>query len=137
MNKIYWWKVRYGFNASDCVVIQESEIEKAIYAQIKKAPIQLGDKYINGSNIIVIEPNYHKYTGWFDSYEPKEADDFLQIKRDCPDFTGRLEHYKNRVQYLLQNGKQDLIGKNVELPEIQREPVALPESKTLADKMQM
>lgn len=136
--KIYWWRVKYGYNASDKVTIPESELEKAIYAQIKKAPIQLGDKYINGTNIIVIEPNYHKYTGWYESYEPKEAYDFLQIERDAPDFTGRLEHYKTRVQYLLQSGKTNEIGKNIEIPELSNPIKEISaEVKMLADKFKM
>lgn len=137
-----YWKVKYGYSVADQVSIEEKELEKAIFAQIKKVPIQLANKYINGSNIIVIEPHYHKYTGWYDYYEPKDGDDWKQIERDCPSFDGWLEYYKTRVQYLMQNNRTQEIGKNVSLPELP-EPTEKPkneiseEVKKLSDKFKI
>jgi hypothetical protein len=114
--KKHYFKVKYGYSTSDQVSITTEDLEKAIYAQIKGVPIQLGTAYINGRNIISITPHYHKHTGWYDYYEPQSGEDWEQIKRDCPDYTGIVEHYKERVSYLLQNGKENLIGKNTEIP---------------------
>lgn len=113
-----YFKVKFGFNMSDQVSIGEEELEKAVYAQIMGLPIQLGNSYINGRNIISISPHWHKHTGWYDWYEPSSGDDFLQIKRDCPDYTGVIEYYKNRVNLLMQSGRTKEIGKNIDLPEL-------------------
>lgn len=110
-----YFKVKYGYGVSDQVSIEEDELEKAIYAQLMKKPVQLGSAFISGSNIIAITPHYHKHTGWYDWYEPKTGEDWEQIERDCPDYKGVIEHYKQRVQYLLSNNKEKFIGKNIEI----------------------
>lgn len=115
-----YFKVKYGYSTADQVSITENEIEKAIYAQIKGVPVQFGDAYINGRNIISITPHWHKHTGWYDYYEPTTGDDWKQIERDCPSYEGVVEYYKNRVSHLLETGKQNLIGKNVPIPEIEK-----------------
>lgn len=107
-----YFKVKYGYNASDSVSIEAKDLEKAIYAQIKGVPIQLGNSYINGRNIISITPHWHKHTGWHDWYEPKDGTDWEQIKRDCPDYENDIENCKIKVQQLIQSGKIELIGKN-------------------------
>jgi len=106
-----FFKVKYGYSVSDQVSISENELDKAIYAQIQGVPIHLGTKYINGKNIIVIEPHYHKYTGWYDYYEPKDGEDWEQIKRDCPNFDGVIENHKMYVNQLMSESKIQLIGK--------------------------
>lgn len=122
--KEYFFRVKYGFNASDQVSIPESDVEKAIGARLKGVPVGLGGKYINGSNIIVIEPHYHRYTGWNDWYEPRNGEDWEQVKRDCPDdIDKRLEYYERRVKHLITSGRQREIGKNVEIPEIKMEQI--------------
>lgn len=144
MEQKRFWKVKYGFTASDQVSIEEGgELEKAIYAQLKGVPVQLGNSFVNGRNIISISPHYHKYTGWYDYYEPTTGDDFAQIKRDCPSFDGHLELYKERVSYLLQNNQTSLIGKNVNLPNLNevkqlenRGPISN-EVKALANKFRI
>lgn len=116
----YYWRVKYGFSTSDQVSIEESELEKAIYAQLTGNPVQLNNSFINGRNIISITPHWHKYTGWYDYYEPNDGEDWKQIERDCPSFEGRLEHYKSRVQFLLNSGRTSEIGKNIDLPEVKK-----------------
>lgn len=116
MNRFF--KVKYGYAASEQISIPESDLEKAIYAQVKGVPVQLGNAFVNGKHIISITPHWHKHTGWYDSYEPTSGDDFAQIKRDCPNYDGIVEHYKNRVVYLMAKNPE-LIGKNVEIPELQ------------------
>jgi hypothetical protein len=109
------FKVKYGYGVSDQVSIEESELEKALYAQLMKKPVQLGNSFVSGSHIISITPHYHKHTGWYDWYEPSTGEDWVQIARDCPDYTGVVEHYKQRVQYLLSNNMENKIGKNIEI----------------------
>jgi len=139
MNTKRFFKVKYGFNASDQVSIEESELEKALYAQIKGVPIQLGQAYINGRNIISVTPHWHKHTGWYDYYEPNGGEDWNQIKRDCPSYEGVIESYKTKIQYLLQSGKENLVGKNTHIPELEtvKQKEVSPEVKQLADKFKI
>jgi hypothetical protein len=113
------FRVKYGFNMADKATIPETEVEKAIYAQVKGIPVKLGNSYINGRNIIAITPNYHKYTGWNEWYEPESPDDWTQIKRDCPNFDGVLDYYQDRVRLLMSTGRENLIGQGVDLPELE------------------
>lgn len=110
MIKEKYFKVRFGFGVNDFVSVKDEEVEKAIYAQVKGTPVRLGDSFVNGKNIVSITPHYHKYTGWYDSYEPKDGEDWKQIERDCPKFDGVLESYTNRVRELMSKGEDKKIG---------------------------
>jgi hypothetical protein len=111
-----WFLVKYGFSIMDRVSIKEDELEKAIYAQKYKIVVQLGSKQINGSNIIVIEPDYRKYTGWNPEYEPKGNEDWIQIKRDCPaELEEVISERRKKIDYLVATGQQKLVGTNVDI----------------------
>lgn len=128
--KKHYFQVKYGFNANDNVTLEEQEVEKAIYAQIKRQPVELGGQYINGANIIVIRPAYYKHTGWFPTYEPTDGDDMKQIERDCPQYDGVIEKYKERVAYLINSNQVNQIGKGEPILEIE-EPTG--SNKIIAD----
>jgi hypothetical protein len=123
------FKVRFGYGAMDRVSVGTNELEKALYAQKFGVPVLLGGKQISGKEIKVIEPDYHYYTGWYDSYQPNTADDFKQIERDCPKCLDEtIRHYRERVDLLLATGRKQLVGKNVELPELTKPTLeAIPE----------
>lgn len=132
MKKEYWFKVKYGFSALDQVSITDLELEKALYAQKFGITVQLGDKQINGKYIISIEPHWHKYTGWYDSYNPTTGDDFKQIERDCPkELDSVIREKRARVDYLISHKQTNLIGKNVEIPELDAPKAEL---KEITDK---
>jgi hypothetical protein len=116
--KNQYFQIKYGFSVSDTITVAGSEVEKAIYAQIKGVPVQIGDQYVNGKNIIAIRPAYYKHTGWHDWYEPTDGEDWKQIKRDCPNYDGLIEAYKNRVAKYIANNQTHLIGKSDDILEI-------------------
>ncbi|MFA5050990.1 MAG: hypothetical protein WC499_02645 [Patescibacteria group bacterium] len=118
--KNYHFKVKYGFGSLDIVKITDEELEKALYAQKYAVVVQLGNKQINGKYIISIEPDYQKYTGWYDSYEPKTGEDFAQIKRDCPpEIDEVIRDKREKVDFLVAHKRLDLIGKNISVPELE------------------
>jgi hypothetical protein len=103
----------------DRVSIGVNELEKALYAQKFGVPVLLGGKQISGKEIKVIEPDYNYYTGWYESYQPNTPEDMLQIERDCPKYLDEtIRHYRERVDLLLATGRKQLVGKNVDLPEL-------------------
>lgn len=119
MKKEKRFKVKYGYSVADQVSIGVDELEKALYAQKFGEVVQLGSKQVNGRNIIVIEPHWHFYTGWYDYYEPQNGDDFAQIERDCPPgLEDTIREYRERVDYLITTGRKNMIGKNIDLPEL-------------------
>ncbi len=134
-----WFKVKYGFGAMNQISIQADELEKALYAQKFGEVVQLGDRQINGKYIISIEPHWHKYTGWVDSYEPKDADDWAQIERDCPkDLEQVIRLKRERVDYLVGNNLRNQIGKNIfisEIDEKEKMKELNPELKKITDNL--
>jgi len=111
-----YFRVKYGYSVADQVSIEEEDLQRAIMARIKKLPVQLGNSYISGGNIISITPHWHKHTGWYDWYEPKDGDDFAQIKRDCPNYDGVIEAHEAKVYELIQTGKEKLLEKHGYIP---------------------
>lgn len=89
-NKRYF-RIKYGYSASEFISIPEEYLAKAIYSFQKQTLFSFNDKIINGKEIKTITPNFHIHTGWNEWFEPKDAEDFKQIKRDCPDYTGIIE----------------------------------------------
>jgi hypothetical protein len=115
------FKVKYGYTAMDRVSITDFELEKALYAQRFGIPVLLGGKQISGKEIKVIEPDYHYYTGWYESYVPNSGEDWLQIERDCPPMLENIiRHKRERIDYLISSNQKHLIGKNVEIPELDK-----------------
>ena len=104
-DKKYHFKVKYGFGATDYVSIDENDLPKATYALINKTPVILRGQSINGSHIIYIKPDYHKYTGWYESYEPKDAEDIRQIQRDCPPELDKIMELASERVRGLQGGR--------------------------------
>ena len=119
--KDLYFKVKYGFNSSEQISIKEDELEKALYAQKFGVVAQLSNKQINGKYIISIEPDINKYTGWYDSYSPSSAEEFAQIRRDCPpEINDVIRAKREKVDYLISKGQQNLIGKNIPISELKR-----------------
>lgn len=115
-----YFKVKYGFGSMDSVSIEEGDLKKVMYAQLKGTPVQVNDVVINGKNIIAITPDYHRYTGWYQNYEPKDAEDWSQIERDCPNFDNVLEYHKNKLMELLKTGQTNLIAQKEEYVAIEQ-----------------
>ena len=121
-----WFRINYGFNSLDKISIIANEecrcdLEKALYAQKFGEVVQIGNRQINGKYIISIQPDYHKYTGWYESYNPPmDGDDLQQIERDCPsDLDEIVRQKREKVDWLISKRQQNLIGKNITIPELE------------------
>lgn len=112
INKELRFRIYYGYSPSDYLCIKESELERAKYAWQTGSGFSSGTKTVSGSEFKRIEEDFRYYTGWYDTYNPKEKEDMLQIKRDMPDknlFEKRLGLADNRVKYILRSGKTELL----------------------------
>lgn len=103
MLKERYYKVKYGYGVMDFISIPEKELARAINAWKNNLLYDFADKMVKGAEIKTIEPHYHRYTGWNEGYEPKDSEDYRQIKRDCPE--GILEGIEGAKQFLLDGGK--------------------------------
>lgn len=111
-----YFRIKYGYDKSDKVTIKENDLQKAIYAQITGKPVQLGNAFIKGVNIISITPAYHKHTGWYDWYEPKGGEDWKQIERDCPNYDSVIEWHKNKVSGYIKTNNLEKISEGDNMP---------------------
>jgi hypothetical protein len=103
------FRIYYGYSGIDYIAITENELERAKYAWQTNAIFTHGTKQVKGAEFKRIEEDFRYYTGWFDTYSPKEAEDYLQLKRDMPDmsvFEKRLGLADSRVRYILNANPQ-------------------------------
>jgi hypothetical protein len=107
------YRVYFGYSNNDYISITDEQLEKAQYCMISGKVLNAGNKMIRGSEIKRIEEDYRYYTGWNDSYHPSSQEDTLQIKRDCPpELNERLNLAIERVQYAIQNKKENVLLQN-------------------------
>ncbi len=112
-----YFKVQRSYDVNDFIPIDETELEKALHAFITGAPVV----FLNGATqrIDGILPDYHRAMGWNYGYK-LQGEDWAEVKKEGvnTDHLNLIGETKNKVQYLLKSGRQDLIGQNVPLPEL-------------------
>jgi len=96
--------------------IEDDELEKALYAFITGKPTVF--KMGAATRIESIIPDFNKSLGWNSDYRPT-ADDQSDLEKVKPAYQGYLGRVKEKVQYLISQGRTDLIGKNIEVPELE------------------
>ena len=99
------------------ISIDETELEKALYAFETGEPVvfEMGA----ASRIQSIIPDFNKALGWYSDYKPKDVDqgDLEPVKIDYRDYMSKT---KEKVQYLMEHGQANLIGKNLDVPELKQ-----------------
>jgi hypothetical protein len=113
-NKEYYFKVKTGYKQNEFVIVSSGiDLEKVMYAFIQGDVVaNVKGMSIRGRHIISIEPDFHSYTKWFRSYEPKSGEDFKQIERDMPnEIEDVMQLYQTRVMELANNDQGALIGR--------------------------
>ena len=118
------------------VPIDETEIEKALYAFQESTGAVFKDGAV--SRVESVIPDLNKSLGWYSDYVPNQ-DDNADIDRARKEYAGFIGMIKDKIQYLIANGKEDLIGKNVEIPELSApkdNPIS-GEIKSLSDKFKI
>lgn len=110
-----WFRVKYGYNINEFISIPEEYLAKAIYSKQKQTLFSFDDRIIDGKEIKNITPDYHKHTGWNSWYEPKDAEDFKQIERDCPDYKGCIDTATHIAIESIRTGNTKLLSGGVSL----------------------
>lgn len=113
MEKKRWFRVKYGYSVGEHISIPEEYLAKAIYAKHKQGLFSYNDRIIDGKEIKTITPDYHKHTGWHEWYEPKDAEDFKQIERDCPKYDGCIDGATKIALESIRTGNVSLLTTNL------------------------
>lgn len=113
--------VKYGFSRDEVIQIDHTEVEKAIYAHLKGITVAFKNGSVSGDRIIAIVPDFNSELGWgldhkLDSYDYGDLDR-VGLREKYQSF---LSEIKEKVQYLMQTGQTNLIGKNAKIPELER-----------------
>lgn len=137
--KNLYYKVVFGFDAEDYVPISAEELEKAMWAHMRGKNVAFEQGSVSGERIVAVQPDYHTAMGWNRGYT-LGADDFEELAQYGVDKSHQkfLRIAKDRIQHLVENKQEHLIGKNVPIPEIDntKKPKLLDEGvKKLAASM--
>lgn len=129
-----YFKVHQDF--SRYIPIEEEEYEKAIFAFLKGRPAVFENGAV--SRIEGIFPDLNKMNGWYSDYKPNQDDnaEIENAREIAGKFTAKI---KDKVQYLIDTNQEHLIGKNVEIPELekpQRKEIS-EATKQLSDKFKI
>lgn len=132
-NNIYF-KVYKDFNRY--VPIKADEYEKALYAFIKGRPAIFENGAV--SRIESILPDLNRMCGWYSDYKPNQ-DDNAEIDRAKNMVKPFMIKTKEKVEYLMETKQEHLIGKNVEIPELNKpeNPQISEVIKRLSDKLKI
>lgn len=120
--KKYEFIVKYGFDDKDKVIIDETELEKALYIHKYNDVAVLAGKQITGRNIIVIEP-YRVITISKVTVDGEEKEiERCEYERLNKGFD-LLRKTREKIDMMIRSGKTNLIGKNVALPEFPQDEI--------------
>ena len=103
----------------DFVSLKESELEKAVHAQVSGKVLIVSGGTIAGNRIEMIVPDYHKSMGWNYGYK-MQPEDYADVKRTFGDMQSRIGIAGNRVRFLTETNQEHLIGLNVDIPELKK-----------------
>lgn len=104
-----YYKVKTGYKADEFVSIDETELQKAIAAQITGAVAFLGGSSISGNSIMTITPDWNRVMGWNPDYHLM-GEDYDEIgKEQVESYRSHFEEIKTTVYTELKSGGQKLI----------------------------
>lgn len=120
MKKSKKYKIVFGYNTEEYIPIDESELERAQHAFDigARASFRSGSVDFARKNV-VIQPDYHAFMGWNRGHI-LGPEDYQELSQKGVDRAHEEYHRKVRekVKYLRDNDKADLIGKNIDIPEL-------------------
>lgn len=109
---MHYFKVITGFGAEDYISVDESEIEKAIYAQLAKVDVVFRIHGPYSGKIFRIVPDWHRSMGWNHGYK-LQPEDMAEIRGKFRKEERLIELATANVLRHMQEGRADLIGKEM------------------------
>ena len=109
VGKLYFKVVR-GYGDEDFIPIDETELEKAIYAHMSGKPVVFENGSINGNQISIIRPDFVRAMGWNRGYKPT-PEEYGEIDSTVgKKYLGIIGSAKERVQGYIKSGELNKIG---------------------------
>lgn len=114
----------HSFNG-ESIPIDEGDLERAIYAHMTGKVVVLKSGSISGKSISMISPDYHRAMGWNPGHK-LGPDDWADISRHGVDdkHMALLASAKERVHFLAETGRPELIGSGGDIGLPERAPSA-------------
>lgn len=126
------YRVVYGFRPDDHIIVDRDELEKLQYAQIKGAFFVGKYGQVETDKIIAVRPDYKETYRAMPEYT-LVGEDFDEIQKEHGNIASYIGEAEVKVKYLIQTKQEHLIGKNVELPQLENKGRQI-DTKSLADK---
>lgn len=134
-----YFKIKIGYDKSEYVQIDETELEKAIGVFLTDGKGVFKRGVVRGQDIIAIQEDWHKALGINPEWKmtPEDRNELARrgIERE---YKGVIPEVTQRVKYLIENNKQNLIGQGVDIPQLEggagvlnKERIQLADSKKM------
>lgn len=116
--KLYY-KILCGYDREREVPITQEELEKAYGIFLIGGRSVFSGGAVDSRHIHAIVPDWHRIMGWTPEYR-LGVDDWNELRDTGVDREARAlqKSAQGRVQYLIGNGKQNLIGTGASIPEL-------------------
>lgn len=135
-----YFRIKKGYRDNEFISIDETELEKAFAVFLTDGKGIFKNGMVRGQDIIDIKEDWNKAMGYNQEHKI-EALDRADIKKRGVEkqYKGVLAEVSLKVQYLIKNNQQHLIGQNVEIPELKNTETKIlsNESKKIADKFDL
>lgn len=121
------FKALTGFGDEREVFFGAEDLEKVQYAFLREKRVLLSNgQAVDGKYIQQISPDWHRTMGW-NTEHVLDADDRNELHYSGIETKAyeALESSRDRVNFLLSEGREVEIGKNVPLPELERPTIEL------------
>jgi len=134
------FRIKIGYGSNEFIEIDETEVEKAYGVFLTDGKGVFKNGVVRGQDIIGIYEDWNKAMG----YNPEhklDAEDRNHIREMGVEkqYKGFLNQISRKVQYLIETKQQHLIGKNVEIPELEapKNKQFIEGSEKIADKFKI
>lgn len=113
-----YFKVVRGFDGEH-IPIDDTELEKALYAHITGKVVVFQEGSINGNHISAIMPDYNRAMGYSRGWK-MTADDYNALSDAGIEdqYKGYLAEVKDKVNRLIETRQEHLIGKNADVKQL-------------------
>jgi hypothetical protein len=140
LNNDRYYKILQGYEHERDVIIREDELDKAYGLFMLGGRAIFSGGPVDGKNIQTIVEDYHTTMGWNKEYK-LGVDDYADMAQKKVDYKMKcaLSEAKERVNFLINSGQADLIGKTTENPilENKENPKKVDGVEKLAKSMQI
>jgi hypothetical protein len=125
------FKALTGFGAEREVFFDAFDLEKVQYAALHQKRVLLSNgQFVDGKYIQQISPDWHRTMGWNQEHvlTTYDMNEVRSVGADTEAYR-LLTVAKERIHFLLLQGRENEIGKNVKIPELERPKFELREGK--------